>query len=233
MITLPKISNKEIIDVIAYSNEKAIIVEKVPVFDIGGQYKVNYFVIDFETKTKEVITKNAYLLSKFGSSYKEITDTISNYVECDSTILDDRSVLIIYPNAQAGIFDQNGKLSWNGVICYNDNPVFGLANDGEYFWSCCKEDNCVVRYRKDSLKVDLRVGGKDSDTFINPCFVSSDEDNIYVCCDENKVRIIDRVNFTVSDYISIKGQIRRFYKFGKYSIVCLSNGAYLLSDNDK
>ena len=64
-----KISNREIIDVVKYGSNKAIFVEKRPLFDEGGRYKVNYFVLNFDTGEKEVITKNAYLMQKFGTHY--------------------------------------------------------------------------------------------------------------------------------------------------------------------
>ena len=47
-----KISNREIIDVVKYGSNKAIFVEKRPLFDEGGRYKVNYFVLNFDTGEK-------------------------------------------------------------------------------------------------------------------------------------------------------------------------------------
>lgn len=219
-----KISNKEIIDVVKYSNTKAIIVEKKPLADFN-QYKLNYFVLNFENGEKEVITKNAYLLKKLGSSYKKITETIANYAECDSAILPNRNVLLVFPNGQLGMFDSNGDMKWNDQISYNECVVNGLAIDGDYFWSCCKDENCVIRYNADNINVDIRVGSKEAETFIRPNFVSADDDNIYVCCDSNKVRKIDKSNFTVSD-VKDYFNLKKFYKYGRFSIICTTDVAY-------
>jgi hypothetical protein len=223
--TLVKISNKEIIDVIKYSNDKAIFVEKNPLLD--GQYKITYFVLNFNNGEKEVITKNAYLLKKFGSGFNQITETISNYAECESAIFPDRSTFVIFSNGQAGLFANNGEMKWNGELKYNENPVNSVAMDGDYFWSCCKDENAVIRYGCENLKVDIRIGSNDSETFVKPSFVSADDENIYICCNESQVRKIDKSNFTVSDVKGIFNGIKRFYKFGEYYIICKYDGAYI------
>ena len=43
-----KISNREIIDVLKYSDDKVILVEKKPNVDASG-YGVNYFILNFST----------------------------------------------------------------------------------------------------------------------------------------------------------------------------------------
>ena len=59
------ISTKDIADVIKYNDESVIIVEKLPLPN-GTQYKVQYSVVNFKTKSIDVLTKNAYLLKKLG-----------------------------------------------------------------------------------------------------------------------------------------------------------------------
>ena len=81
------------------------------------------------------------------------------------------------------------------------------------------------------MQVDLRLGGKDASTFINPTHICVDDGDVYVCSGGNKVRRIDKLNFTVSDYLSFDETVKEFYKFGKYAIAVLSSGTYLLEDN--
>jgi len=225
-----KISTKDIIDILPYDEKKAILVEKKPLLNTN-QFKAAYSVVDFENKTKEVLTKNAYLLKKFGSSFKKISEAIPNFVQCDAAILYDRRILAIYPNGEAGIFDRDGELSWSGYFKYHDEIVYKAALDGKYFWSVCPAENCVIRYACQNMQVDLRLGGKEASTFINPTHISVDDGNIYVCAGVNKVRKIDKINFTVSDYLSFDEGIKEFHKFGKYAIAVLSSGTYLLEDN--
>ena len=76
------ISTKDIADVIKYSDESVIIVEKLPL-PYGTQYKVQYSVVNFKTKSIDVLTKNAYLLKKFGSNFNRISQIMPNFVQCD------------------------------------------------------------------------------------------------------------------------------------------------------
>lgn len=220
-----KISNKEIIDVIKYSNNKAIFVEKNPM--VNGQYKISYFILNFENGEKEAITKSAYLLKKFGNGFNTITDAISNYADCDAAIFPDRTTFIIFSNGQAGLFTSQGELKWNGELDYNEKPLTSVAMDNDYFWTCCKDENAVIRYSCDNLKVDLRIGGAESETFLKPSFASADDKYIYVCCNSNQVRKIDKGNFTISDVSGVFYDLKRFYKFGEFSIICTSDGAFI------
>lgn len=226
-----RISTKEIVDILPFDNSKAIIVEKKPLIN-STQFKAAYSVVDFEKKTKEVLTKNAYLLKKFGSAFNHISETIPNFVQCDAAILYDRRVLVIYPNGEAGIFDRDGELSWSGYFKYHDEIVYSLALEGKYFWSICPAENCAIRYACQTMQIDLRIGGKDANTFVNPTHISVDAGDIYVCASTNKVRKIDGMNFTVSDYLKFEESVKRYYKFGDYAIAVLSSGTYLLENNE-
>lgn len=225
-----RISSKEIVDLLPYDENKAIIVEKKPLLNTT-QFKVSYSVIDFEKKAKEVLTKSAYLLKKFGSSYKQISEIIPNFVQCNAATLYDRRILVLYPNGEAGIFERDGELSWSGYFKYHDHPVKSLALDNKYFWCICPAENCAIRYTCQNMQVDLRIGGKDATTFENPTHISVYNNDIYVCASGNKVRKIDGMNFTVSDYITFEEYVHQYYNFGKYAIAVLASGTYLLEDN--
>ena len=123
---MKQISTKEIVDLFAYNKDSAVLVEKRPLPG-NAQYKVNYSVVNFATGEQEVITKSAYLLRKFGSAFQKISTEIPNFVQCDAAVLYDRRVLVIYPNGEAGIFDREGTLEWNGMFQYHDAPVKHLA----------------------------------------------------------------------------------------------------------
>ncbi len=224
-----KISNREVIDVIKYSPTKAIIVEKRPNLDASG-YKLKYFILNFENGEKEMITRDAYLLKKFGPKRREISEKLGNFAVCDAVIFSDRSVLVIYPNGQTGLFDQDGNLVKDGLLTYNDGEVSGIADDGDCFWSACEKENCVIRYISESVKVDIRIGGKDASTFIHPHFISSDENFVYVCCNHTKVRKIDKKDFSVSDVDKVYHDLTGYYKFGEYAIVTAFDGAYCDKD---
>lgn len=229
---MQKITSKEIVDVIKYSDGSVIVVEKLPLLANPNQYKVQYSVVDFKSKSVDVLTKSAYLLKKFGANFKRISEIIPNFVQCDAAVLYDRRVLAIYPNGEAGIFDRDGELEWSGAFDYHERPIKCLALEGKYFWSVCPEENCVIRYSSQNMKVDLRIGGIDAKTFINPSHICYDNGDLYVCCDNNKVRKIDGNNYTVSDYLNFTNTVKRFYKYGDLAIAVMSDGSYIMDNNE-
>lgn len=223
-----KISNREIVDVVRYTDNKIIIAENKASLETPG---IVYYLLNLKTLDKEVITKSAYLMKKFGSSaYKRLSEAISDYARCDAVILKDKSVFIIFPNGQCGMFSPKGEKLWDKTLTYRDKAVTGLARDGDYIWCCCTEENCVIRYSLDiKLSVDLRIGSKEASTFAEPCFVSVDDSSVYVCC-SNRLRAINKSDLLVSDISdSLKG-LKRFYRFGNTSLICTEDGAYISQD---
>ena len=225
-----RIRPKEILDVLKYDENTAVLVEKNPLANTT-KFKARYSVIDFEKKTKEVLTKNAYLLKKFGSAFQQISETIPNFVQCNAAILYDRRVIVLYPNGEAGVVVREGQRAWSGFFKYHEKTVNSLALDGKYFWCICPAENCAIRYSSQNMQVDLRIGSKDAETFKNPTHISVDGGDVYVCSGTNMVRKIDAMEITVSDYLNFEETIHRFYKFGDYAIAVLSSGTYLLEDN--
>ncbi len=89
-------------DILKYDTDKAIIVEKNPIPG-SAKFKAEYSVVDFRDKSKSVLTKNAYLLKKFGPAFKPISETIPNFVQCDAAVLYDR-VNLPYTPTRSGHF---------------------------------------------------------------------------------------------------------------------------------
>ncbi len=225
------ICKREVIDVVRYSDTSAIIVEKLP-HTTPNKYKAQYSVVDFENRSISLSTKSAYLLKKFGANFKRISQIIPNFIQCDAIVLPDRRVLAIFPNGEAGVFDRDGELEWSGSFEYHDKYVKCIAPEDKYFWSVCTDENCIVRYSGQNMKFDLRIGGADSQTFIKPCHICYDANQLYVCCDDNKVRRVDAENYTVSDFLSFTNRIEKYYKFGDYALAVMPDGTYVLKNNE-
>lgn len=224
-----KISNRQIIDVVKYSQDKAVLVEKVPKLN-SDSYTVNYFLLNFNDGKKEIVTKDAYLLKKFGPKRKEISEALGNFVVPSAMVLQDRRVMVIYPSGDTGLFDENGVLVRNGVLNYNGSPVCCIAEDGEYFWSVCEKDNAVIRFYADNAKTDIRIGGREQATFEHPHFISGDDDYVYVCCNRSTVRKIDKKTLSVTDVNRFYTDLTGYYKFGKFAIITTLDGAYCDKD---
>ena len=76
----------------------------------------------------------------------------------------------------------------------------------------------------------LRIGGKDAQTFVNPQHICQYNGDLYVACGGNKIRKIDGMDYTVSDYRTFSQQVKRYHKFGQYALVVLESGTYLVDE---
>lgn len=224
---MERVSRNEVIDLLQYSNG-FIFAEKLPIAPDFNRYKVSYSVYDFNAGQVQKITKGAYLLKKFGPAYKQISEQLKNFVVCDTITLYDRRTLILYPTGEAGIFLKDGDLAWSGSYIYHDAPLRSLALDGKYFWSVVPKENCILRYNSHNMKVSLRVGGKESNSFSKPCHIYLNEGMLYVCCSGNGVIKSVDSNYVVKDYLRFDEPVRRFLKVGKNRVACLDSGMYIL-----
>ena len=81
------------------------------------------------------------------------------------------------------------------------------------------------------IRVGLLKGEKESAVVFVVNHMCFDGGDLYVCCDNNKVRKIDGSNYTVSDYINFSNSVKKFYKYGNYAIAVLNDGTYVMEDN--
>ena len=223
-----RITDREIIDVVRYADNKVIFAERVYTPDLNSS-KAKFFMLNFDNGEKEPATTTVYKLKKFGYAYEKICDKITDFIKCDAIILKDKSVLVMFEGGEAGLFDRDGEMLWNKTLSYNGSPMASLADDGDYFWCACKSEDSVIRYNAENVNIDIRVGGKGRGTFNAPFFTSSDEKYIYVCC-ADRVRKISKDNLTVSDVDGIYEAPKRFYKLGRFSILVKSDGTWIDKD---
>ena len=223
-----KITDREIIDIVRYSDNKVIFAEKVYSGDLT-QSKAKFFMLNFDNGEKEPATSNVYKLKKFGYAFEKICDKITDFVNCDAIILADKSVLVMFEGGEAGLFDRDGEMLWNKKLSYNDAPMASLSEDGDYFWCACRSEDSVIRYNAENVNIDIRIGGKGKGTFNAPYFTSSDRFYVYVCCSD-RVRKISKNDLTVSDVDGIYDTPKRFYKLGRFSILVKPDGTYIEKD---
>ncbi len=223
-----RIDGGEIIDVVMYSDTQVIFAKKRHDID-PNKYRASYFMLNFETGEKEALTADVYKMKKFGPQYKNICKHIANYVSCDAVILEDNRVLVMFAGGEAGLFDENGEMVWQKKFAHNKSPMQSPAADDACFWCVCPEANTVIRYNAENFGTDIRIGSKNSGTFHTPQFASSDENFVYICCSD-KVRKINKHDLIVSDVENLFDIPKRFYKFGRFSILCMNDGLYVDKD---
>lgn len=226
MIILTRITDNEVIDIVPY-NDGFMFSSKIPL--TGKKYKITYAAFQFASASIQPVTKNAYLLRKFGASYQTVSEQLGNTVTCDVGVLYDKRLLVLYPSGEAGIFAKDGELCWSGDYFYHEAPVRSIAVDGKYFWCTVPDKNCVIRYNAHSMKVSLRIGNEAATTFGAPMHISVADGLLYTSCyTTGKVKTINTSDYSVKEYIRFNEPVKRFFVHKKQQVACLESGIYLL-----
>lgn len=226
VVELKRIVQTETLDIFPW-NHGFIYAEKINLPD--HRVKINYFSYNFDTQSRSPFTKSAYLLSKFGNSFKAIVSQLGNYVTCDVGRLPGYQTMVVYHTGESGIFGPEGELLWTGDLLYHGRPVKDVVVDGKYFWCAVPRDNSIIRYHSRSMSVDLRIGGGNSKCFDKPQSIFKIEDEVYVSnAGSGKIRIVNIRDYTVKDYLQFEESVWKYLRIGSQEIVMLDSGIYQL-----
>ncbi len=221
-----KVVSLDILDLIGFSSGVLFVLREKQNND---SIKVSFYSFDIETKSIASVTKNAYLLTKFGSSFAPIAKQLGDYVSCDAARLWNGQTFVIYSTGEIGIFDEQGNLSKNSHLKYKDFPARDVAVDNNYIWSAVPDQNLIIKYSLLQNRVIMRIGGDDSNTFDYPVSVSEYDGYLYVCNkNSNKIKRVKLSNFLVEDYKEFDEAVYKYIKVGNSEFVILDSGVYLL-----
>lgn len=221
-----KIVSLDILDLIGFSSGILFVLKEN---HNSESVKVSFYSFDTETKSIATVTKNAYLLTKFGSSYAPIAKQLGDYVSCDAAKLWNGQTFVIYSSGEIGIFDENGELIKTSDLTYRESPARDVAVDNNYIWSVVPDQNLIIKYSLLQNRVIMRIGGDNSQTFSCPVSVDEYDGELYICNkDSHKIKKVNLNNFTVEDYKEFDEPVYKYVRVDKNEFVILDSGVYLL-----
>ncbi len=221
-----KIVSLDIVDLIAFPAGILFVIKENLEDD---SVKVNFYSFDIATRSIATVTKNAYLLSKFGPSFAPIAKQLGDYVSCDTAKLWNGQTFIIYSTGEMGIFDEHGALVRTGDLLYRDAPARDVATDNNYIWSVVPARDLIVKYSLLQNRVVMRIGGDSASTFAAPVSVAEYDGFLYVCCkDACKIKRVRLSDFSVDEYKAFDEPVFKFLRVGNEEFVVLESGVYML-----
>lgn len=223
---MKKIVDFEIYDIVPYSN--GIIFAKKEMLD-DNRCKVTFYGYDIKRAKPIPVTKSVYQLNKFGNAFKAICDNIGDYISCDTAVMRNKDIAVVYPSGETGIFDKDGNSKWSGDLFYHDSPVQGVAADGPLIWCTVPEQNAIINYSVTHKKFSLRIGGDSSTAFDNPYSLSIYGNELFICnAGSCKIRTINLKDFSVNDFRLFDEPIYRYLRVCGREIAVLESGVYIL-----
>lgn len=194
-----------------------------------GRDKITFYSYDVKSNSIATVTRNAYLLTKFGPAYMKIAEKLNDHISCDTVKLYNGGLFLLYSSGETGLFDEQGNLIKTGEIRYQDAPARDGAVDDKYVWSVVPDRNLIIKYSVTQNRVMMRIGGEASASFSAPSSVISDDDFLYVCNPGSKK--INRVNlttFAVEDFKRFDEPVYQYIVSEGHEFVVLASGVYML-----
>ncbi len=191
--------------------------------------KVSFYSFDSKNGSIASVTKNAYLLTKFGNSFAPIAKQLGDYVSCDASKLWNGQTFVIYSTGEVGIFDIQGNLIKTTDLSYRGSPARDVAVDNNYIWSVVPDENLIIKYSLLQNRVIMRIGGDNSGTFSNPVAITEHDGYLYVCNrDSQKIKRVKLSNYSVEDYKEFNEPVYKYVRIENNEFVILESGVYLL-----
>lgn len=221
-----KVVSLDILDLVGFSSGVLFVLKEN---QNSETVKVSFYSFDLETKSIATVTKNAYLLTKFGSSFAPIAKQLGDYVSCDVAKLWNGDTFVIYSTGEIGIFDTQGNITKTGDLTYKGFPARDVAADKNYIWCAVTEQNLIIKYSVLQNRVIMRIGGDETETFSSPVSVAEYDGYLYVCNkDSGKIVRVNLETYNVEDYKVFDEAVYKYIKVDESEFVILDSGVYLL-----
>ena len=187
-----------------------------------------YKMLSFENQTMTDVSETVFWNIKFGSNYPVALQLCKNFVSLKSIILPSGRLFLCDEKGQVFIIDNDGLINIGGELKYRDEMPSCIAFHKNSIWASYANTNVLIRFNINTLRAELRIGGKSS-PFNNPQNFFICDDTAYVC--NNGTQSIVKVNlenYSVEDYCAFEEGVKAFVKSGIYEFVLLDSGLYLM-----
>lgn len=187
-----------------------------------------YKMLSIENSTLTDVSENIYMNMKFGSNYNVAASVCKNFVAEKALILPDGRTLLCNENGQVFIIDIDGMINISGEIKYRDEAPSAIAFYKNSIWASFRENNVLIRFNINTMRAELRIGGKTS-PFSSPEDIYIDGEWAFVCNgDLNNIIKVNLESYTVEDYYNFEEPIHTYVKSGSFEFVLLESGLYVI-----
>ncbi len=192
---------------------------------------IAYKMMNLQTGELSLISRNVFLLGKFGSEYEYLASQTEDFINCTVVPLPDYETLIVETDGSAKIFDIECKLRWQGSLCYKDVTPAGFAVNGNFLWCSYPEANALVEYNIKTHRQEIRVGALDNagipspfGLYVNP----SNKTMIISSSDSGVLQKLRLEDFVMEEYYQCGEPVSQFFRIGDDEIILTKSGIYKL-----
>ncbi len=189
---------------------------------------VTYKLLDFDKLSLTPVTRNVYLLAKFGNQFERYDDNPDDFLHLRTLLLGDRKLLSVDLKGKATVTTPDGKVLWRGELVYNGCPADGLALGDNRIYVSYPEAGAVLGYNAETMRQEIRLGGG-GDPLPRPEGLYYQNEQLLICMPTEKmIGQLDLKTFQLSEYESFDQGVHRYVKVNANEVVMLDSGVYKL-----
>lgn len=189
---------------------------------------VGYKMLGEDGKELTDVAKNIYLLSKFGNNYKAAIELCSNYVLSRTTELSNGLLCVVSDTGNAYLIDQSGMPVWTGNLDYKGESPSDIAAYKNSLWACYQKSGVLVRFNLNSMREELRIGGKNS-PFVKPVDIFIDGDTATISnAGSNKLIEVNLESYVAEEKEEFSESVYSYISFKNNRYVLLESGLYII-----
>ena len=189
---------------------------------------VTYKMMDFERMTIAPVTRNVYLLEKFGNLFERFDDKPDDFLNLRTLMLPDRKLLTVDQKGAATVTASDGGRLLRADLTYNGCAPDCLVAGPTCFFASYPEAGAVIRYHAGTLRREMRVGGGGA-PMLRPEGLYYQNGQLLICMPTlHKVMELNAKTLELQDYETFEEPVHRYLKYNANEIVLLDSGAYKL-----
>lgn len=185
-----------------------------------------YKMFSIENSIMSDVSETIYWNVKFGSNYTVAVELCKNFVSEKAVMLPNGRLLLLGNNGQVFVIDPDGMINIGGELKYREQSPAAIALYKNCLWASFKESNVLIRFNINTMRAELRIGGKTS-PFDQPGNIFIENEFAYVCNEgSNKLIKVNLENYSVEDYYGFEEPVHSYVKSGAHEFVLLESGLY-------
>ena len=189
--------------------------------------RVAYRMFNCDSGETSVVTRNVFLLSKFGNNFTRFESSPRDFLDYKAINLPDRSVMMVDRDGKVEVVNYDGSARWKGDLCFKCVKPHSLFATENGIWVSYRESGVVVRYSCKTFRPEIRIGG--AGELPSPEGIWADETRVLVCtAGNNSITEINPETFEINVHQKFNQTPHDYVKIGANEIVLVDSGIYRL-----
>lgn len=192
-----------------------------------GQSVIAFREHSFDTGQNSLVTKNVYLMNKFGQNFEFFANNLPDYINCKAIKLHNGNTLIVNYDGEAQIFNKSTELKWSGSLKHKGFSPADVVADKDYVWCSYPESNAAIKYNINSMQQTFKIGGSASGGLNEPFGLWIAENELIITSSATaQLLSINLDTFQAKEMVGVYEPSLQYIKVDSNEVVLTRTGIY-------